>query len=69
MNVYFKLFPKRQILDFSKLKEFADRNSYFHENGEFSKGVENIIGKGEIACYKQILLLPQYYQKTCTADT
>ena len=26
-------FPKRQILDFSKLKDFANDNSRFDENG------------------------------------
>ena len=33
------------------------------------KRVENTVGKGEIACYKQFLLFPQSFQKTCTADT
>ena len=64
------LFPKQQILDSSKLKEFADDNFRFDENGRmFFKGVENIVEKGEIACYKQFLLFPQCFQKTCTADT
>ena len=46
-------FPKRQILDSSKLKEFADDNFKFDGNGrKFSKRVENTVGKG-----------------TCTADT
>ena len=41
---------KRQILDSSKLKEFADNNSKFDENGgKLSKKVENTVGKGEIA--------------------
>ena len=30
-----------------------------------SKGVENTVGKGEIACYKQFLLFPQCFQKAC----
>ena len=34
----------------------------------FSKWVENTKGKEEIACYKQFLLFPQCFQKTCTAD-
>ena len=43
-------FPKRQILDSSKLKEFADDNFKFYQNGrEFSKWMENTVGKGEIA--------------------
>ena len=38
----FKPFPRRQILDSSKLKEFAYNNSQFDENGKkFSKWVEN----------------------------
>ena len=63
-------FPKRQILDASKLKEFADDNFKFDENGrKLSKQVENTVGKGEIARYEQFLLFPQCFQKTCTADT
>ena len=63
-------FPKRQILDSSKLREFADDNFKFDENArEFSKRVENAVGKGEIAHYEQFLLFPQCFQKTCTADT
>ena len=38
----FNPFPKRQILDSSKLKELADDNFKFDENGrEFHKWVEN----------------------------
>ena len=52
-------FPKQQILDSSKLKEFADNSFKFDENcRKFSKWVENTVGKGEIACYKQRLPLP-----------
>ena len=37
------------------------------ENGtKFSKWVENTIGIEEIACYKQFLLFPHCFQKTCT---
>ena len=61
-------FSKRQILDPSKWKEFADYNSKFDENGKkLSKRVENTVGKGEIAHCEQFLL-PQCFQKTCTAD-
>ena len=43
-------FPKWQILDSPKLKEFAYDNFKFHENGtKFFKWVENAVGKGEIA--------------------
>ena len=52
-------------LDSSKLKEFADDNFTFDENGKkFSKWVENSVGKGENARYEQFPLFPQ-----CTADT
>ena len=62
--IYLNSFPN------DKLKELADDNSKFDENGiKFSKRVENTVGKGEIARYKQFLLFPQCFQKTCTADT
>ena len=62
-------FPK-QILESSKLKEFADDNSICDDNGRvLSKRVENTVGKGEIAHYEQFLLFPQYFQKTCTEYT
>ena len=35
----------------------------------FSKRVENTVGKGEIARYEQFLLFPQCFQRTFTADT
>ena len=40
-------FPKQQILDSSKLKEFADNNFKFDENGrKITRRVENTVGKG-----------------------
>ena len=55
--------PKRQILDPSKLKEFAEDNFRFDENGgKFFKWVENTVEKGEIARYEQFLLFPQCFQ-------
>ena len=66
----FNPFPKRQILDSSKVKEFADDNFKIHENGrKLSKWVEKHRGKGEIARYEQFLLFPQCFKKTSTADT
>ena len=63
-------FPNDKILDWFKLKEFADDNFDFDENGgTFSESIENTMGKGEIAHYEQFLLFPQCFQKTCTADT
>ena len=60
---------KQQILDSSKLMEFADDNFNFYENGrKFSKQVENTVWKGKIARFEQFLLFPQCFLKTFTAD-
>ena len=62
------VFPitRRQILDSSKLKEFADNYFKYDENGrKLSKRVDNTVGKGEIARYEQFLLFPQCFQKAC----
>ena len=65
-----KCFLEWQIVDFCKLKEFADDNLKFNENGRmFSKQVENTVGKGEIARYEQFLLFPQCFQKTDVLQT
>ena len=57
---------RQQILDSSKLKEFAEDNFKFDENGrKLSKRVENTVEKGEIACHEQFLLFPQCFQKAC----
>ena len=54
------------MLDSSKLKEFADDNFKFDVNGrKLSKRIENTVGKGEIARYKQFLLFQQCFQKAC----
>ena len=59
-----KPLPKWQILDSSKLKEFADDNFKFFENGrELFKYVENTVGKGEIACYEQFLLSHSVFKR------
>ena len=56
--------PDDKFLDSSKLKEFADDNFKFDENGsKLSKRVENIVGKGEIARYEQFFLFPRCFQK------
>ena len=69
-SIYICPFPKRQILDSSKLKEFADDNCKFDEDGrKFAKWVENTVGKGDIALYDQFLLFPQCFLKTCIGDT
>ena len=52
--------------DSSKLKEFADENFKFDENGrKLTIQVENNVGKGEIAHYEQFLLFPHCFQKAC----
>ena len=51
------------------MKEFADDNFKFDENGgKFSERMEHTLGKGEIARYEQFLLSLQCFQKTSTAD-
>ena len=65
----FQPFPKQQISDSSKLKEFTDDNFKFEKyGGKFFKWVGNNVGKEEIACYEQFFLFPQCFQNTCTAD-
>ena len=59
-------FPKWQILDFSKLKEFADDNFWFGENGEkFSNWVENTLGK-EIAHFLTVFTKDLYCRQQQT---
>ena len=58
---------RRQILDSSKLTDFADDNFKFDKNGRnLSKRVENTVGKGEIARYEQFPLFLQCFQKVCS---
>ena len=57
---------RRQILDWSKLKQSTDDNFTFDENTrKFSKRVENTVGKGEIGRYEQFLLFPQCFEIAC----
>ena len=63
-------FPNVKFWTPSKLKEFADNNFNFDENGiKFFDRLENTVRKGEIARYEQFLLFSQCFQKTCTANT
>ena len=65
-SFFLKAITRQQILDSSKLKEFADSNFKFEENGrKLSKHVENTVGKGEIARYEQFLFFSQCFQKAC----
>ena len=54
--------PEGKFLDGSKLKQIADDilKCIYSEN-EVPCRVENIVRKGEIACYKQFLLFSQYF--------
>ena len=53
---------RRQILDWSKLKQSADDNFKFDENiRKFFKRVENNVGKEEISRYEQFLFFPQCF--------
>ena len=55
-------FSKQELLNSFKLKEFAEHNFRFDENGrKFAKRVENTMGKGEIARYEQFLLFQQCF--------
>ena len=66
----FNSLPNNIFLDSSELKEFADDNLKFDENGkEFYNRVENTVGQGEIDRYEQFLLFPPCFQKTYTAET
>ena len=57
-----KPFPKQQVLDFSKLREFADDYFEFNEiEKKFFKPVENTGGKGAIARYEQSLIFPPVF--------
>ena len=56
LHILIKPITKKQILDWSKLKQSADNKFSFDENSrKFSKQVENTVGKGENARYEQFL--------------
>ena len=63
MGLFVNSLPNNIILDWSKLKAFADNNLkvaammiYLFDT------VENIMGKGENAGYQHFLLFPQCFQ-------
>ena len=61
--------PNNKFLNLSKLKEVADDNFIFDENcRKFSKWVENIVGKGKIACNEQFVLFSHCFQMTSIPD-
>ena len=55
-----------QMTDFRLFQTERVCRRLFDESGrKLSKGVENTVGKGEIARYEQFLLFPQCFQKAC----
>ena len=58
----FNFLPDDKILDWSKLKAFADEKINETEKMKFVFGrVENIVGKGENAGYQHFLLFTQCF--------
>ena len=56
--------PSNKFQTPPKLKQLADENFNFEGNDRnFSKRVENTVGKGEIALYEQFFLFPLSFQK------
>ena len=56
--------PNDKILDWSKLKAFADDKINLNKKSKLVLGrVENIVGKGENAGYQHFLLFPQLFHK------
>ena len=59
----FNSLPNDKILDWSKLKAFADYRIYVTKNLKFVlERVENTVGIGENAAYQHFLLFPQCFQ-------
>ena len=56
------------ILDSSNAAANKDMMSKILTNGDRIFWVENIVGKEEIAHYKQFLLFPQCFQKLSVVD-
>ena len=63
-QIVFNPLPDDKLFDRSNLKQSADDNFKFDENSrKFSKQVENTVGKGEIARYKQFLLSHSVFKR------
>ena len=63
-STVFNSLPNDKILDWSKLKAFADNKINPTKQQAFFAGwVDNIVGKGENAGYQHFLLFQQCYQK------
>ena len=60
----FNLLPNDKIVDWSKLKAFADDRTNVSEKLKFVYGrVENIVEKGKNAVNWHFLLFPQHFQR------
>ena len=58
------------MTNFRLFQTKIDNNFKFDKNGrKIFKWVENTVGKGEIASYKQFLLFSQCFQKACFPGT
>ena len=59
---WFNSLPNNQLLDWFKLKAFADNKIYITEKLKFVlRKVENKVGKGENVGYQHLILVPQYF--------
>ena len=66
----FNPFPNNKFWTGPNLKSLQMSISNLMKMAEIStNGLENTVGKEEIARYEQFLLFPQCFQKTRTADT
>ena len=66
----FNSLPNDKILDWSKLKAFADDKMNVNQKLKFDTGrVENIVGKGEKAGYQHFLLFPQCFQMASFSES
>ena len=64
MQLLFNILPNDRILDWSNLKAFADDTINVNRKFKFDMGrIGNIVGKGENAGYRHILLFSQCFQK------
>ena len=69
MGVFFNPLPRIPILGSSNSAANKNMMSKTWTNGvQFSDGEEKIVGKEEIARYKQFLLFPQCFQKLSVVD-
>ena len=60
----FNSLPNNKIIDWSKLKAFADDIINVNKNLKFVLGrIENIVGKGENDGYQHFLLFPSMFSK------